>query len=72
MCSSHTDWSSSTNIGECLPKDHDGRAEAGSFSNEWVVHLEGGSNVADLIALRLGYINEGEVCNMYVACGLTV
>ena len=47
---------------ECPSKEHDGRTDTDSFSNEWVVHLEGGANVADLIALRLGYVNIGEVC----------
>ena len=42
-------------------KDHDGRSETDAFSNEWVVHLVGGGDVADLIALRLGYVNVGEV-----------
>ncbi len=42
---------------------HDGRGESEAFSNQWVVHLTGGQNVADLIALRHGYDNQGEVCN---------
>ena len=42
-------------------KDHDGRSETDAFSNEWVVHLVGGGDVADLTALRLGYLNIGEV-----------
>jgi hypothetical protein len=40
---------------------HEGRNEADAFSNEWVVHLEGGRNVADLIAIKQGYQNLGEV-----------
>ena len=59
---SDTEWPS---------KDHDGRSETDAFSNEWVVHLVGGGDVADLIALRLGYVNEGEVQLTY-SCALIV
>lgn len=40
---------------------HDGKEVDSEFSNEWVVHLEGSKNSADLIALKLGYENLGEV-----------
>ena len=40
---------------------HDGKDSAVEFSNEWVVHLEGAKNAADLLALKLGYENLGEV-----------
>ena len=52
-------------------KDHDGRSETDAFSNEWVVHLVGGGDVADLIALRLGYVNMGEVLTRALSTGLT-
>ena len=40
---------------------HDGKDSAEEFTNEWVVHLEGAKNSADLVALKLGYENLGEV-----------
>lgn len=41
---------------------HDGEPESDDFSNEWIVHLDGDSNEADLLALKLGYEMQGEVC----------
>ena len=40
---------------------HDGRDGSTDFSNQWVVHLDGTSDAADLLALKLGYRNLGEV-----------
>ena len=40
---------------------HDGRDASSDFSNQWIVHLEGSSEAADLLAMKLGYKNLGEV-----------
>ena len=40
---------------------HDGRDISNDFSNQWVVHLEGSLAAADLLAMKLGYKNLGEV-----------
>ena len=40
---------------------HDGRDISDDFSNQWVVHLEGSLAAADLLAMKLGYKNLGEV-----------
>ena len=42
--------------------EHDGLEDADGYSNNWVVHMEGASNdAADLLALKMGYKNLGEV-----------
>ena len=41
---------------------HDGRDASSDFSNQWVVHLDGSSEAADLLAMKLGYKNLGEAC----------
>ena len=40
---------------------HDGRDASSDFSNQWIVHLDGSSEAADLLAMKLGYKNLGEV-----------
>jgi len=40
---------------------HDGRDASSDFSNQWVVHLDGSSEAADLLAMKLGYKNLGEI-----------
>lgn len=46
----------------CASKaNHDGRELCEDFSNEWVVHLEGSSEGANILANDLGYENMGEV-----------
>jgi len=40
---------------------HDGREASSDFSNQWIVHLEGSSEAADLLAMKLGYKNLGEI-----------
>ena len=40
---------------------HDGRDGSNDFSNQWIVHLDGSSSAADLLAMKLGYKNLGEV-----------
>ena len=52
---------------------HDGRDISNDFSNQWVVHLEGSLAAADLLAMKLGYKNLGEVgiscfCNVNLQC----
>ena len=44
---------------------HDGRDASSEFSNQWIVHLDGSSEAADLLAMKLGYKNLGEVCVFY-------
>ena len=44
---------------------HDGRDISNDFSNQWVVHLEGSLAAADLLAMKLGYKNLGEVIISY-------
>ena len=56
-----------TTIGNVQPEHslhnqlHDGRDTSTEFSNEWLVHLDGTAEAADLLALKLGYDNLGEV-----------
>ena len=45
---------------------HDGRDASSDFSNQWIVHLDGSSEAADLLAMKLGYKNLGEVCVIYL------
>lgn len=40
---------------------HNGLEYAKSFNNEWTVEVDGGPEVAQLIALDLGYVYQGEV-----------
>ena len=40
---------------------HDGRETASLYSNEWVVHVEGNEEAADILADNLGYENLGEI-----------
>ena len=40
---------------------HDGRDGSTDFSNQWIVHLDGTSDAANLLAMKLGYHNLGEV-----------
>jgi len=35
-----------------------------TFTNDWLVRIEGGRAVADLVAKRHGFINRGQVCNI--------
>lgn len=46
--------------GEYFPH-HSGSENGDQFSNEWLVRIEGGPQVAELIALQMGYGFEGEV-----------
>ena len=41
---------------------HDGRDASKDFSNQWIVHLDGTTEAADVLAMKLGYKNLGEVC----------
>ena len=70
LCSTFVILSSAHGLGNPEPEgdkpfhhdpQHDGKDSAVEFSNEWVVHLEGAKNSADLVALKLGYENLGEV-----------
>ena len=45
---------------------HDGREASSDFSNQWIVHLDGSAEAADLLAMKLGYKNLGEVCVIYL------
>lgn len=40
---------------------HDGLEHVKSFTDEWMVHVEGGDEVAELVALELGYVYGGPV-----------
>lgn len=40
---------------------HQGFENRKNFLNEWTVEIDGGLEVAELIALEFGYICEGEV-----------
>lgn len=40
---------------------HDGWESKKKFTNEWTVQVEGGEQVAQLVALELGYVYEGPV-----------
>ena len=44
---------------------HDGRDGSNDFSNQWIVHLDGTSEAANLLAMKLGYENLGEVKEGY-------
>ena len=46
---------------------HDGRDLSKDFSNQWLVHLDGESAAADLLAMKLGYKNLGEVSGLCLA-----
>jgi hypothetical protein len=46
---------------DALEAWHDGRAEAAGFTNEWVVRMDGNGDEVDLLALKLGFKNLGEV-----------
>ena len=50
-----------TVAGENYHQLHDGREGSNDFSNQWVVHLVGSPEAADLVAMKLGYRNLGEV-----------
>ena len=43
---------------------HDGRDGSKDFLNQWIVHLDGTSDAADLLALKLSYENLGEVSKL--------
>lgn len=40
---------------------HDGWEHKQTFTNEWTVQVEGGEEVAQLVALELGYVYQGPV-----------
>lgn len=40
---------------------HNGKETSKSFVNEWIVEMEGGEEVAQLVALELGYEYGGPV-----------
>lgn len=40
---------------------HNGLEHAKDFANEWTVEVEGGEEVAQLVALELGYVFGGKV-----------
>lgn len=40
---------------------HDGWEHKKKFTNEWTVQVEGGEQVAQLVALELGYVYKGPV-----------
>lgn len=40
---------------------HDGMEHANQFVNEWTVAVDGGEEVAQLVAMELGYIYGGQV-----------
>lgn len=40
---------------------HDGWGDKQKFTNEWTVQVEGGEEVAQLVALELGYVYQGPV-----------
>lgn len=44
---------------------HDGLEHLKNFVNEWTVEVEGGEEVAQLIALELGYAFGGKVCFIF-------
>ena len=45
---------------------HDGRDGSSDFSNQWVVHLDGTPAAADLLAMKLGYENLGQVRKLVI------
>eukprot|EP00095_Tigriopus_kingsejongensis_P012220 maker-scaffold528_size145933-snap-gene-0.25 protein:Tk12220 transcript:maker-scaffold528_size145933-snap-gene-0.25-mRNA-1 annotation:"prohormone convertase 1" len=51
---------SDANDSEAYP-EHDGSDTSSDFSNEWIIQVEGNFDSADLLALRMGYQNMGEV-----------
>ena len=42
------------------------RGSEGTFTNDWLVKIEGGSVVADLIAKKHGFINRGQVISRFI------
>lgn len=44
---------------------HSGREHARSFLNEWTVEVDGTEEVAQLVALQLGYVYGGPVSNFH-------
>lgn len=46
--------------------EHDGSDTATDFSNEWIIRVDGNEDSADLLAIKNGYENMGEV-NIYIA-----
>ena len=50
-----------TVVGENYHQLHDGRERSNDFSNQWIVHLDGSSEAAELLSMKLGYKNLGEV-----------
>ena len=47
--------------GHAVDHGHDGREVSPEFSKEWIVKLEGNVDSADLIAVKFGFVNKGEV-----------
>lgn len=47
------------------PGAHNGREQAKSFMNEWTVEVDGTEEVAQLVALELGYVYGGLVSFIY-------
>jgi hypothetical protein len=47
--------------GSCAFESHHGHETAQHYSNEWMVRLEGGPEVAESLALQLGYEFLGSV-----------
>jgi hypothetical protein len=47
--------------GCCAFEGHQGHEDAQHYSNEWLVRLEGGPDVAESLALQLGYEFLGQV-----------
>jgi len=37
----------------------------GTYTNDWLVRIEGGRSVADEVASRHGFINRGQVSEIY-------
>lgn len=35
------------------------------YTNEWVVHVDGGDTMADIVADEFGYVNKGKVSIIY-------
>ena len=47
--------------GHGVDHGHDGREVTPEFSKEWIVKLEGNVDSAELIAVKFGFVNKGEV-----------
>ena len=45
---------------------HDGSEGSSDFSNQWIIDLDGSTEAADLLAMKLGYKNLGEVRTYYM------